>query len=218
MSMMDAAQTKQVYVVDRAESANKSPENRFYYSLLAEVPNIAVKNKLEQTLVKDIGQLSSMDLNGKWEEVNYSNLRAGASFKEFRAPGDPDVSFNFYYRGSATDQTSAVAFRNTLAAPDHHLSTGEIKALDLVLRNKSAADGFSMLNCQTQTIDNKRVLVVEGRYNEKKVDVKSIYVDAGANPGIVQEIYFQSPADRYSKYKADLNKAFQSIEWKSMLP
>lgn len=215
MSIMDAAQTKQVYAVDRAEFAGKAAENRFFYSLLSEVPNIPVKSKSENTAVKDIGQLSNMDISGKWEEKNYSDLRAGASFKEFHAPGDPDVSFNFYYRGAPTDGTSAKAFRDILSAPDHHLSNAEIKALDLVLRNKSASDGFSILNCQTQTIDDKRVLVIEGRYNDQKVDVKSIYIDAGAKPGIVQEIYFQAPVDKYLKYKSDMNKAYQSIEWKA---
>lgn len=56
MSIMDTAQTKQVYAVDRAEFAGKAAENRFFYSLLSEVPNIPVKSKSENTAVKDIGQ------------------------------------------------------------------------------------------------------------------------------------------------------------------
>lgn len=198
----------------RFEMARKQSDDAFFKELLSE-PKFEKKNTNSIT-VRDVGQVMSMTLPKSWEEGKPVSMPGNAFFKEVHLKQNADVSLCFYYRGQRASIQGSEAFSAVLAKPDHVLTPAEFKSVSEIARNKDAKD-FSLLNARTETINGKRVLVVEGRFKEKQIDTMSMYVEAEANKqsgSVIQEIYYQAPKNDYVAHLKEAKDAFKSIIWK----
>ncbi len=214
MSPMDMPRPIKLYVVaDAHKKAAGESDDRFFQSLLEEPKpgSSAGKNMLA---IGDIGQVERMSLPATWQEGQPTPLPASAFFKEYHAGSDADVKLCFYYRGQRASQAASAAFRNLLAKPCHVLTPSEIRSVAEIMRNKDDAGEFSMIAASTQLINGRRVLVVEGRFNEKQVDTEALYADCDGTGAVVQEIYYQAPKNRYVLHLKEARDAFKSIVWK----
>jgi len=159
------------------------------------------------------GQIESMDVPEGWVKRENSALRAGASLVEYHPPEHDDIRFNSFYRGSRVSEKSARNFRECLNKPAHSLESNERLALSEVLRDKSY--DFQVLSAKTEDLKGKRVLSIEGRYNDSEhTSSRTIYVDSDGTGSAVQEISYTASGPDYQAHLAQAQKAFQSIIWK----
>lgn len=192
-------------------AARRSAEDSFYKELLADSTSGRSKNMTEAT---NIGQVQRLELPARWKNTGASSTVAGSGYHEFSVDGKDDVKFCFYYRGRRMSEPSSKAFHDILSSAPHTLKPAEMASLTEVLDQKSDPNVFSTLNARTESINGKRVLVVEGRFKEKQFDTMEVFVDSDGTGSAVQEIYYQAPKADYVTYLKDAKDAFKSIVWK----
>ncbi len=162
------------------------------------------------------GQISNMAMPAGWvpgEQID--NFVGNSSYKQFHPATDKNVRLSFYYRGRRTTAASGQRFHALLKEPCHLLSRKEIDTLAEIIRDKSNQADFRMQSARTEDINGKRVLVIEGRYNEIEQDCRSMFVDADASTGtVVQEISYQAPKASFYRYYGQAKGAMDSIQWK----
>ncbi|HEY9868983.1 MAG TPA: hypothetical protein V6D08_07440 [Candidatus Obscuribacterales bacterium] len=165
--------------------------------------------------LQDHGQIQRMSIPAGWQEGPSSINGAGTShFREFHPREDPQVKLCFYYRGLRTSREAAKNFRDVLDKPPHVLSSAELASLKETLRDRGNPRDFKVLTAQTEDINGKRVLVVEGTYTGIQQDARAILVDSDGTGSAVQEIYFQAPKGDYLRYLKTAKDSMKSIRWK----
>ncbi len=165
--------------------------------------------------LKNEGQISSMQLPENWVEAKAVKTLAGDQLREFISSANEDVKLCFYYRGKTIAAGAARDFCGILQEHDHMLSEEEIESLSIVLRNAAYAESFATSSIKTQTINGKRVLIVEGIWRVNQIFDLSIFIDSDNTGSAVQEIHFFAPALNYASYLNDALVAIESITWKS---
>jgi hypothetical protein len=165
--------------------------------------------------LKNEGQISSMQLPENWVEAKAAKTSANDHLREFVSSANEDVKLCFYYRGKTIGAGSARDFHGILQEPDHMLSEEEIESLSIVLRNAAYAESFSTSSIKTQTVNGKRVLIVEGIWRVNQIFDLSIFIDSDNTGSVVQEIHFFAPALNSDNYLKDAHEAIESITWKS---
>src|SRR4030095_3116550 len=143
------------------------------------------------------GQVEMMKLPAGWVSgAEKGRTEAAYSYKEFHPEEGPDSMICFFYRGRRAGQDSSKSFRDVLAKPPHALTASEIESIGQILRDKRDPKDFKMTSCRTEDVNGRRVLVVQGRYNEIQEDALAMLIDADKDPAgsAVQEIFFQAPA------------------------
>lgn len=165
----------------------------------------------------DIGQVARMEFPNTWTAgATEKKPMQTESLTKFQLAGDPDTKICLYDRGTPIRPSVAEAFHNLLEQAPHTLTESQFAALSEILRDKSQ-QYFSKRDARTEDLNGKRVLVVEGSFYKGKpdqVDNKSIYIDADGTGSVVQEIWYDSPKNKYDLHLHDANKAFKSIRWK----
>jgi hypothetical protein len=167
--------------------------------------------------VIDHGQIEDMALPNGWLQSAPHRFAGGVgtqSLYEFHPADAPPAKLCFYYRGLPESEEVGQKFRAVLDQEPHHLSGEEMKSLDEVLDDKAGAEAFTPFVARTENWNGKRILIVEGRYVKIGEDAMEIFVDAGGDGRLIQEIFFQAPRDLYEKYWTEAKKSMQSIEWK----
>ncbi len=161
------------------------------------------------------GQISDIVLPEGWKAVAQAdNVQGNSVYNDYRPTSDSSVRISFFYRGRVTSRTAGARFHALLQEPNHILSSKEIESLKETLRDKGN-NGFSVLSARTDDLNGKRVLIVEGRYDEIQQDNRSIYIDADGTTGrVVQEIYYQAPRDSYLRYLKQAKESMNSIRWR----
>lgn len=167
------------------------------------------------TLVSDYGQIKSMSLPAGWLEYEHESQPSSPFYlREFSAPGNPEVKIAFYYRGRRVDARSAEAFHNTLSAEMHDLTSSELEALALVLRNMAEDGAFETERARTADLNGRRVLTVQGLWTASALKSCAIFVDAEGDGEIIQEIYYVAPDMVFDRFAGTATAALRSIEWK----
>ena len=165
--------------------------------------------------IKDLGQISSMQFPQGFVTGEEENNTAGNNyFKEFHLGIDPDVKIYFEYRGSRISKATAEKFQKILANNTSKLTPDELKDVGEILDSKSIPEDFHIQIAKTQKVDGKSILVVEGRYIQHDLQARTFYVDADGSGRVIQEVTFQTPMAKRSKYFPDGIKALESIKWK----
>ncbi len=165
--------------------------------------------------VTDLGQISCMELPSGWEKgADEEKRQHSATYHEYHPEGDPSCQLGFYYRGRRTSENAGHNFHEVLNKPVHSLSRSEFDSLKETIRDKFNSTDFHATNARTVDINGKRVLLLEGRYNEIQQDAKHIFVDADGTGTAVQEIFFQAPKDKFANYAKTAERAMKSIRWK----
>src|SRR5215470_15272320 len=112
------------------------------------------------------GQVREMRLPPGWfrGETKEREEEKPYSYEMFHPGTKNDVMLWFFYRGQKASDSAAESFREVLDKPPHVLTPAEIKSLAEVIRDKSDPDDFRMSGAHTEKINNKTVLVIDGRY------------------------------------------------------
>jgi hypothetical protein len=133
---------------------------------------------------------------------------------EFQPPDDPDVRLSFFYRGRPEGRMASENFKNLLSKPPHELAEQELLPVMTIMRNLSDPREFKALSVRTEDLNGKRVLVADGIWDQPPLKTKHMFIDAEADGGVVQEMYYRAPEDLYDQYLRLAVDSFNSIEWK----
>jgi len=214
----DVPETKKVENVDYAQAQKDASHDEFMGELMKMLKDGAGSHPKSGTRIENQGQIDSIDFPEGWVAGKpQPNPGIGArSYREVFRKDNPDTSVSFFYRGLPINDQSAHNFRDVLSKPPHALSEQEKESLKDVLSTKTpvGSDQFKMTDARVEDLNGKKVLVVEGQYTKSGDKIHAVYVDADGTGRVVQEIFYQSPADQYAKYWKQADRAFKSIDWK----
>ncbi|MGD9681896.1 MAG: hypothetical protein AB7W16_11995 [Candidatus Obscuribacterales bacterium] len=161
------------------------------------------------------GQIQSIKLPDGWKEKSACPAPDKLScLTEFNPPDNPEARLEFFYRGVRVPEAPASAFNSILAKPDHTLDRDEFQSLGEILRGKEKDELFQLDSASTETINGKRVLMLEGRYRSNDLRTMSMLIDSDGTGEAVQEVAVVSPPDRYAALKGTAREMFGSIKWK----
>jgi len=161
------------------------------------------------------GQIQSIKVPDGWTEKNVCPAPDRLScLTEFNPPDNPEARLEFFYRGVRVPDAPARAFNSILAKPDHALDRDEFQSLGEILRGKEKDELFQLDSASTETINGKRVLMLEGRYKSNDLRTVSMLIDSDGTGEAVQELALVSPPDRFAALKGTAREMFDSIKWK----
>lgn len=204
------AKISDVRYVDVAQTALSPRENRFSTEALQ-----AMRNNQSGAIIS-AGQIESMQVPAGWVRRQVDHLPGLASLVEYNPPDNPNTRLNSFYRGQRISTAAAETFKACLAKQPHSINSNELKSLSAVLRDK--AHDFRVLFALTEDLNDKRVLVVEGRYQGSSVQSITYYVDSDSTGSAVQEISYTADQTKdnpdFTKHLLPVTKAFRSIVWK----
>ena len=177
---------------------------------------MGVSGSGRQIEILDHGQIARVLLPPGWIE---SELKAssGADAGESRQfhPGDsPEVALCLRYRGAKLSAEAGRLFSDLVQQPIHKLSRPEIRSLKEILKVSADPFVFTLRDARTEDRLGKRVLIIEGRYNEDQKDSYEILIDAQGTGRVVQEISFLAPKADFARYLFQVRAALKSIQWK----
>ncbi|CAN5308227.1 hypothetical protein BH11CYA1_BH11CYA1_45870 [soil metagenome] len=153
-----------------------------------------------------------MELPIGWVECPDEQHTGSDFIKEFRAPESEEIKLTFYYRGKRIGAGGAADFLAVLALPDHELSEEEFISVDLVVRNASDPEYFLLSSSRTETMNGKRVLLVEGIWSSGIVDM-AMFIDSDKTGSAVQEVHYQAPEKDFGMYVEQVDSSFKTIVW-----
>lgn len=205
----------------QAEFAHKSTSERLQSeSIVIREKGAGAKMNTDETSkngeVTDRGQISRMRLPQGWlPNQKQEGVVGNSSYIDYCSPASKEIKLSFFYRGRPVSAASAETFHELLNKPAHTLTPAEIKSIGEIMRDRKNPADFQMLSARTEVLNGKKVLVVEGRYNEIQQDTYAVFVDADGKGKAVQEIYFQAPKADYMKHSKEAKDSIKTIEWKT---
>jgi hypothetical protein len=123
------------------------------------------------------------------------------------------VEVCLYYRGRPLAGSGQTALQSAINGAAGPLDAKAVELLGEVLRDASLPEAFDFWNVSTKDWNGRRVLIVEGRWNQLKVARFWLFVPADRDCSNVQEIWFQAPAEIYaSQIKLGI-EILSAIEW-----
>lgn len=193
----------------------EAPSTKKLDKLLIKGKEIAVKDGAANAVLSDQGQISRLTLPAGWSRsTEKHSLPSTANFVEFHSDKDPEVKICTYYRGHRISPAAGKKFHELLKAPAHDLDDASFSSLTEVLRDKAKPADFKTTSKKTLDINGRRVLLVEGKFNEIKQNAYALYVDAEDNGEVVQEVFYQAPEAKYGQYLKSAEAALKGIVWK----
>lgn len=160
-----------------------------------------------------IGQIRHIDIPSNWKQKQTSdNLDTSVgNFTAFQSDKNKDSLLCFYSRGGAMDDAAAKAFTDLLSRPVHQLTEAELNNLKPILRERLPGENFAVTQANTQVIDGRKVLYVEGRHTNADLNVAALYIDAKGDGRFVQEVYYQAQSRAYLADRPQAMEAFKSL-------
>ena len=159
------------------------------------------------------GQIEAISVPNGWVARKAVSLPTGVGLIEYHPVGHNDIRLNSYYRGMRIGAEAALAFKDSLAQPPHALKSAELKALSMVLRDKSY--DFEIIFARTEDLNGRRVLSVEGTYKDPAhTRSRTIYVDSDHTGSVVQEISYTASSKDYQNHLTEAETALKSIIWR----
>ena len=193
------------------QTATPTPEIEAFLQELFTVRD----SDLRGTLLTNHGQIDFMRMPENWVEGKPQSTLSGTSLlREFHPLDHPEVQICFFYRGQPMSSRAAEYFHSVLQQPAHILTKVEIESLAETMWDKRNSKDFQLFLAQTEELNGKMVLVLEGRYNQIEEDTHALYIDADKTGSAVQEIYYQAPRADYSRHLMDALASLKTISWK----
>lgn len=155
-----------------------------------------------------------MNLPDGWTEIKQAPREDLVHIKEFVSPLNSETKVMFYYRGRRVDKNTGDSFVHILSQDDHELTAEEFGTITIVLNNASIPDYFQVSSCRTETINGKRVLLVEGIWKDGGLLNLGVFIDSDKTGTAVQEVHYVAPQEHYASYIGDIEKAISEIVWK----
>lgn len=172
--------------------------------------------KNEGAIVIDIGEIHRFNAPRGWhEQPQEQTYWAHQGYSRDFCPADnPNATLSIYSRGTAISERSAESFQEILHSPVHVLSTPEIESITQVLSKLADQDAFAIGNAQTMTIAGRKVLIVDGEWKTSGIQFHGILLSSGVDGREIQEVFFEAPAQEFSKHLGEAVESICSIKWK----
>lgn len=168
-----------------------------------------------KTLEVNLGRIKHFSLPEGWSNHRQVLGQVGNSYLYYYGPEhETELQFCIFYRGHLIDDGAGMGFRQLLSQPPHPLKTDEIEAVKTVLENRADSGAYEIKKINTETIQQKQVLMVRGRFPQQNLEDLTIYVDDGLDGCAVQEIGLSAPPAIYEKYEPAVIQLLGTIYWK----
>ena len=165
-------------------------------------------------MIKNQGQIKTMEMPAAWQLLeNHDPHSANPSWLKFGPPNVPDVELYLYFRGRPLTGGAQESLKSILRAKSKQLTVKQIDSIGELLRDASLIDAFNFLNARTHEWNGRRVLIVEGRWNQIMHDRFWMFIPEDSECETVQEIWFQAPVEQYPAQLKHARQALNSIQW-----
>ncbi|MBZ0187898.1 MAG: hypothetical protein K8F91_16750 [Candidatus Obscuribacterales bacterium] len=162
------------------------------------------------------GQIEQLDLPDSWKERELAqNELKTFELREFSPSGEEEVKLCFYYRGRQVSEGSGLAFLEILKRPPHLLMKQEIESIVEILEEIAFPESFAPLGIKTEKLNQKMVLIVDGRWRAQSWDTHALYIPADKHARVVQQVYLLSPPSRYPVFLSQFKAALEAISWRA---
>jgi len=160
------------------------------------------------------GPIAFIALPG-WEPAPPSHLPTMyTSIRGFRRPDHPQASLEFLRWGRRPlPPREQFHFARFLQAAPCQLSRDDLWELVAIVYDMANPEYFDLSSARTEHWNGRAVLLLEGRWKTADVEVFDLFF-AGDNPEGFERISFRAPAETFARIRADVQKAFRSIEWR----
>jgi hypothetical protein len=162
----------------------------------------------------NLGSISQLIIPAHWSTLPLERSgRYGSVAQPYALTEDEEVKFMMYSRGKEVASDIAHDFQVVLAMPPHILTAEEYATIEVVLRHMSEDDFFERRFVETQVIDGRSVLVVEGTWKRSGVKNLAVFVDGNGKGSIIDEFHFYAPTEKYDQYLSEGQAIYQSIRF-----
>lgn len=157
----------------------------------------------------------------------------------FQASNRPEVVLTLHYRGQPLNPEESKKFRTALSASTRvlfnpHENVADTETLASLSETMGNAGDNQLVNFETgyrgpcfslekaeiQELNNRRILVVNGRFKDEHENLTNVYrgIFIDANPGEpkcrVEEVFLHAPNERlFAQYLPLFRQTIESIEW-----
>ncbi|HEY9731161.1 MAG TPA: hypothetical protein V6C89_04580 [Drouetiella sp.] len=166
------------------------------------------------TMIENQGQIRSMELPPTWQLLD-SHVPAAASpsYVRFGPVNVPQVELIIYHAQRPLPREVQESLQSILAAKENLLTKSQIDSLSVMLREASLQGAFNFLSARSQDWNGKKVILVEGRWNDTQQDRFWMFIPDSAECESVQEVWFQAPVAQYPAHLKQARQAINSIRW-----
>jgi len=159
-----------------------------------------------------IGQIKDMQVPEGWSRTEQNNVDL-SSMIIFTPSDDLEVQLGFYYRGTPISVRDGQAFRALLQTDKGSLAQDDLAGIRNVLADIADDSRFHIFSAGTSTFNGRRVLVVQGRWQANQYESFEMFIDAGKDGTVVQQIYFVAPPDKFDALLPSIKECLDSICW-----
>lgn len=140
---------------------------------------------------------------GGWAQSGYS--------RDFCPPDSPNVVLSIYNRGSSVPQEAFRKFLELLQEPAHKLESSELDSIAQVLSKLADEEAFEITNAETLMLSGRKILSVDGIWKLSGLIFHGIFISSDDQQ--VQEIFFESSPEDFSKYIQEVRNSVFQISW-----
>ncbi|MCC7527313.1 MAG: hypothetical protein IT342_02250 [Candidatus Melainabacteria bacterium] len=167
------------------------------------------------TEIANIGCIKRLQLPDGWTATRQVLAQFGNSYLYHYGRTDTlDIQLSIFYRGMLVSSLSGKAFERILKKEPHELSAETVLSISEVLGNCAQPDLYELDRARTITLADKKVIDVEGRFEEFPLENRTIFINGGNDGCAVLEIIYSGPKDLFSKHAAAIDHSLKTIEWK----
>lgn len=148
-----------------------------------------------------------------WFEDHPDHGPLPAAFKRrFRSFATPTSEFFIWYRGQPIDAESCENLMRLLSERAQILTKSKVHSVNRVLGNMAEESVFKTLMIRTETIQNRNVLSIEGRWSNG-YDAYGLFMPEEPGSSTIIELHYQAPKEEFRKNLAAMKAALSSITW-----
>ena len=165
--------------------------------------------------IEEFGTIARMPLPAGWLPAPQKSRKETdiATLVKFTEPHNPDIQICFHIRGTPISDAQAENFRGVLAKDPHILHGDEWWSIHQVLNRMALSDEFTIASVHTENLNDRKVLVSEGRWKDSDYNMYSVFIDADGSGSVIEEIYYAAPKSDYFMFLTVASQAIKSVEW-----
>jgi len=159
------------------------------------------------------GQIELLSLPDSWKE-GPSRHGPWLEFERSFFPSEGGkAKLMLWYRGAPISDEGANRLTELMKKPNKILLPSELTSISETLDWMSLPETFRIMAARIDEINDRKVLVIEGRYLPEETDYYAVLLQNPGAAAYIQEIYFQAPKDDYPRFIRDAKTAIAGIQW-----
>lgn len=163
--------------------------------------------------IENYGPLQKLTLPKGWcERCDEDNSGYVWEYREF-GPADSNTRMGIFFRGYPVADEVASRFRQMLDETPHDCGGDELASIAEVLRDLASTNHFELHSAQTEVINGRSVLVIEGDWIERKSSATYAFVDIDNNGRFIQEVFYEVPIGQVPTASELFNQCFSNADW-----